>query len=94
MDVASAFLNGKFEEELYMQQIPGYKDGTNCVLPIKGSLYGLWQAPQIWEKAFFDKVLGIGFTRFPLDSSVYIQEKDGVKVILAVYVDNIAILNQ
>jgi hypothetical protein len=73
MDVASAFLNRTVEEELYMRQIPGYEDGTNRVLHIKGSLYGLRQAPQIWEKMFFNKVSGIGFSCFPSDSSVYIR---------------------
>jgi hypothetical protein len=45
VDVASAFLNGEVEEELYMRQIPGYEDGTDRVMRIKGSLYGLRQAP-------------------------------------------------
>lgn len=91
LDVASAFLHGEVEEEMYMRQIPGYEDGTDRVLRIRGSLYGLRQAPRIWEKLFLEKVSGLGYHRIPSDSLVYIRKQDGVTLILAVYVDDIAI---
>jgi len=31
MDVVGAYLNGKLNETIYMEQPPGYKDGTNHV---------------------------------------------------------------
>jgi hypothetical protein len=91
LDVKSAFLNSKVEEELYMRQIPGYKDGTNQVLQIVGSLYGLKQAPHIWNKLFRGKVLAIGYTQLPSEPSVYIRKTNNCLSILAVYVDDIAI---
>lgn len=91
VDVASAFLNGKVEEELYMRQIPGYEDGTGRVYRIRGSLYGLRQAPRIWERTFHDKVSKLGYRKTPSDSSVYTWIQGGVMAILAVYVDDIAI---
>jgi hypothetical protein len=74
-----------------MRQIPGYEDGTDRVMRIKGSLYGLRQAPRIWEKLFLDKISVIGYTQIPSDSLVYIRQKDGIVSVLAVYVDDIAI---
>ena len=54
MDVVTAFLNGKLDEELYMQQPDGYiKPGEeHLVCKLKKSIYGLKQSPRCWNKAF------------------------------------------
>ncbi|QRV94948.1 Retrovirus-related Pol polyprotein from transposon TNT 1-94 [Ceratobasidium sp. AG-Ba] len=92
LDVISAFLNGRVEEEIYMVQIPGYKDGTNCVLRIHGSLYGLKQAPRIWMLTFGKAVKTIGFEPIASEPLCFIRRTDnGNLCILAVYVDDIAL---
>jgi hypothetical protein len=91
LDVVSAFLNGWVEEEIYMEQIPGYKDHTNRVLHVVGSLYGLKQAPRIWNKTFMKKVLAIGYKWTAADPSLFLWEQNSKTSILAVYVDDIAI---
>jgi Reverse transcriptase (RNA-dependent DNA polymerase) len=47
MDVKSTFLNGVLEEDIYIEQAPGYmKVGEEKkVLKLKKALYGLKQAP-------------------------------------------------
>lgn len=94
LDVASAFLNGRVEEEIYMHQIPGYEDGSNKVLRVKGSLYGLKQAPRIWNKTFAEKIMSYGYKRAESDPSVYIRRQNGKMSILAVYVDDIVLFTQ
>ncbi|GKD02816.1 putative ribonuclease H-like domain-containing protein [Tanacetum coccineum] len=51
MDVKSAFLYGKIEEEVYVCQPPGFEDPDfpNRVYKVKKALYGLHQAPRAWS---------------------------------------------
>jgi len=50
MDVKNVFLHGDLEEEVYMEQRPGYVDQThpNLVCRLKKALNGLKQAPRAW----------------------------------------------
>ncbi|GBL82718.1 Retrovirus-related Pol polyprotein from transposon TNT 1-94 [Araneus ventricosus] len=50
-DVCSAFLYGKLDEAIYMQQPEGYSDGTDRVYKLKRSLYGLKLS--LLEQAFW-----------------------------------------
>ncbi|OAE31115.1 hypothetical protein AXG93_150s1040 [Marchantia polymorpha subsp. ruderalis] len=51
IDVSTAFLYGNLEEEIYMEQLPGYaKGGPSKVWLLKKALYGLRQAPRAWYK--------------------------------------------
>ncbi|RVW32269.1 Retrovirus-related Pol polyprotein from transposon RE1 [Vitis vinifera] len=51
LDIKSAFLNGKLEEEIYVEQPQGFVvDGEeNKVYKLKKALYGLKQAPRAWN---------------------------------------------
>ena len=41
VDVMGAYLNGELKEQIYMKQIPRYEDGTDSVLLLQRTLYGL-----------------------------------------------------
>ncbi|GJU30866.1 putative ribonuclease H-like domain-containing protein [Tanacetum coccineum] len=52
MDVKSAFLYGKIEEEVYVCQPPGFEDPNflDRINKVEKALYGLHQAPRAWDK--------------------------------------------
>nr|GEW73600.1 hypothetical protein [Tanacetum cinerariifolium] len=52
MDVKSAFLNGKFLEEVYVHQPPGFESSQfpNHMCKLDKALYGLKQAPRAWKR--------------------------------------------
>nr|GEW48439.1 copia protein [Tanacetum cinerariifolium] len=53
IDVKSAFLYGKIEEEVYACQPPGFKnlDFLDKVYKVENVLYGLHQAPRAWDES-------------------------------------------
>ncbi|GKB03771.1 retrovirus-related pol polyprotein from transposon TNT 1-94 [Tanacetum coccineum] len=52
MDVKSAFLYGKIEEEVYVCQPPGFEDPNfpDRICKVEKALYRLHQAPRAWHK--------------------------------------------
>ncbi|GKD55396.1 putative ribonuclease H-like domain-containing protein, partial [Tanacetum coccineum] len=57
MDVKSAFLYGKIEEEVYVCQPPGFEDPNfpDRVYKVEKELYRLHQAPRAWYETLRDK---------------------------------------
>ena len=87
-DVKTAFLYGTLEEEIYMKQPEGFSDGTDRVCKLERSLYGLKQSPRCWNKRFVDYLLKLGFVRSDADPCLYVQQNEGHKLIIVLYVDD------
>ncbi len=50
VDIKTAFLYGQFEEEIFMEQPPGfYCEEKSKVCRLKNSLYGSKQAAFVWN---------------------------------------------
>ncbi|GKC13033.1 putative ribonuclease H-like domain-containing protein [Tanacetum coccineum] len=73
MDVKSAFLYGKIEEEVYVCQPPGFEDPefSNRVYRVEKALYGLHQAPRAWYETLSTYLLDNIFQRAstPIETS-------------------------
>ncbi|GJX63996.1 putative ribonuclease H-like domain-containing protein [Tanacetum coccineum] len=65
LDVKSAFLYGKIEEEVYVCQPPGFKDPdfSDRVYKVEKPLYGLHQATRAWYETLSTYLLDNGFQR-------------------------------
>ena len=91
MDVKSAFLNGYIQEEVYVEQPPGFEDEKkpNHVYKLKKALYGLKQAPRAWYERLRDFLLGKGFTIGSIDNTLFTKHIGDDLFVCQIYVDDI-----
>ena len=94
MDVKTAFLNGKLDNEIYMKQPEGYVGAKqpHKVCKLNKSIYGLKQSARCWNIAIDQYVKESGYVQSTADPCVYCKTecKDGKSclIIIAVYVDD------
>ena len=94
MDVKTAFLNGRLDEDIYMAQPEGYVNPQfpHRVCKLKRSIYGLKQASRQWNKRFDAEIKKFGFAQ-NLDEPCVYQKASGSNVtFLILYVDDILIM--
>ncbi|GJT14017.1 uncharacterized mitochondrial protein-like protein [Tanacetum coccineum] len=91
MDVKSAFLYGKIEEEVYVCQPPGFEDPDfpDKVYKVEKALYGLHQAPKAWYETFSTYLLDNRFQKGKIDKTLFIKRFKGDILLVQVYVDYI-----
>ena len=95
MDVRSAYLNGKLEEEIFMKQPPGFVDKTHPhkVCRLNASLYGLKQSARCWNLVIDRYFKSKNFIQNLADPCVYYkfevnENGEEVIIIVAIYVDD------
>ena len=92
LDVKSAFLHGELEEEVYIDQPPGYvKQGyENQVYKLKKALYGLKQVPRAWYSRIDAYFTEEGFIKCPYEHTLYTKYGVDKKIlIVCLYVDDL-----
>ena len=75
MDVKSAFLNGKLEEEVYVRQPLGFAAAGHegKVLKLQKALYGLRQVPRAWNMKLDSSLCKLGFTHYVSKHDMYMR---------------------
>ncbi|GJZ22450.1 putative ribonuclease H-like domain-containing protein [Tanacetum coccineum] len=91
LDVKSAFLYGKIEEEVYVCQPLEFEDPDfpDRVYKVEKALYGLHQAPRAWYETLSTYLLDNGFQRGKIDKTLFIKRYNGDILMVQVYVDDI-----
>ena len=76
-----------------MEQAPGFevkdKDGGELVMQLEKSIYGLARSPGNWFHTIDPVLVDIGFVPLKSDTYVYVYNREGVKIILRLYVDDL-----
>ncbi|GJX99449.1 putative ribonuclease H-like domain-containing protein [Tanacetum coccineum] len=99
IDVKSAFLYGKIEEEVYVCQPPWFEDPEfpDRVYKVEKALYGLHQAPRAWNEMCteFEKIMHKKFQMSSMGELTFFlglqvtQKDDGIFISQDKYVDEI-----
>ncbi|XP_042972981.1 uncharacterized protein LOC122304782, partial [Carya illinoinensis] len=91
MDVKSAFLNGFINEEVYVEQPPGFENhiSPNHVFKLTKALYGLKQAPRAWYERLSGFLIEKGFSRGKIDTTLFIKYENDDILLIQIYVDDI-----
>lgn len=91
MYVKSAFLNGLLQEEVYVEQPPGFVNLThpNYVFKLDKALYGLKKAPRAWYDTILKFFLDHDFVIGTVDKTLFKFVKDDHILLVQIYVDDI-----
>jgi hypothetical protein len=93
LDVHNAFLYGVLEEEVYMQQSPGFenKSAPHHICKLDKVIHGLKQAPRAWYSRLSTKLMSLGFNSLKADSSLFFYSDSSCTMFVLVYVDHIIV---
>nr|GEU52267.1 hypothetical protein [Tanacetum cinerariifolium] len=91
MDVKSAFLYRKIDEEVYVSQPPCFIDPKflNKVYKVVKDLYGLHQAPRAWYTTLSTFLVQSGYIRGLIDKTLFIKKDKKDIMVVQVYVDDV-----
>ena len=89
-DVATAFLNGYLDEEVYMEPPPGTASPDQVCLLVR-SLYGLKQAPRCWHDAAGSALTDCGLAKSSADSCLWILRIGNKILFILLYVDDMLV---
>ena len=90
LDIKTASLNGELEEDVWVQQAPGYESGDGLACHLHKSLYGLKQAPRAWHSKLKEMLAALGFIPSAADPALFIKTGDS-PIYLSTYVDDILV---
>ncbi|CAI7756078.1 unnamed protein product [Closterium sp. NIES-53] len=89
IDVASAFLYAPVDAEIFVELPDGSHGEPNQVCQLPKSLYGIKQAPRLWQQYLHARFTRIGFRQLPHDQGMYRLTKGVGYILLIVYVDDL-----
>ena len=90
-DVSTAFLHALMNEEVFVWPPKEFYPEGNCLWRLKKAMYGLRQAPKLWQEHFAEVMTTkLGFRRCKSDPNLY-RHESGRLYVLA-YVDDLLVV--
>jgi hypothetical protein len=74
MDIKSTYLNGKLEEEIFMEAPLGFDIPKGMVLHLVKAVYGMKQGGYVWYEEISSKLREMGYTSTESDHAVFIHD--------------------
>ncbi|GAU26636.1 hypothetical protein TSUD_102440 [Trifolium subterraneum] len=88
--VASAFLHGELQENVYVDQQPGYCKKDGMVYKLRKTLYGLKQAPRAWYSKIKSYFLQENFVKCSHEHTLFVKQDNKENIlIVSLYVDDL-----
>lgn len=93
MDVNTAFLNSSMDDIVYVRQPPSFinKEHPDWVWKLSGAMYGLKQAPLLWNKHINGTLTKLGFNQHAGEHGLYFKHSPSGLIFVALYVDDLLI---
>jgi hypothetical protein len=94
VDISYAFTNSDIDVEIYIEEPEGFKikqGGKRLVCRLNKSLYELKQSSRLWGETLEKVLITLGFKKTYSDASLYIYDRDDIKIIMPVFVDDITL---
>ncbi|CAI7768248.1 unnamed protein product [Closterium sp. NIES-54] len=89
IDVANAFLYAPVDAEIFVELPHESNAGPNQICQQEKSLYGIKEAPRMWQHHLHARLMRIGFLQLPHDQGMYRLTKGTDYIPLIVYVDDL-----
>ena len=93
LDIKTAYLNADIDDEIYVEQPPGFaipkSCGRNYVCKLNKSLYGLKQSGRNWFHTLRDFMLRNNFRQSKSDPCMFLRERNGHRDYAASWVDDL-----
>jgi hypothetical protein len=76
LNVKTVFLHGNLKEEVYMEQLDGWKETgkEDWVCQLNKTIYSLKQAGRGWSVRLHQEMVNTGFERLDTDHSIYTRK--------------------
>uniref|UniRef100_A0A5S6R0A3 Reverse transcriptase Ty1/copia-type domain-containing protein n=1 Tax=Trichuris muris TaxID=70415 RepID=A0A5S6R0A3_TRIMR len=94
IDVKTAYLNGKLDEELFVEPPPAFDQPTTDgkVLRLRRSLYELKQSARVWNQVATDSLRKLGFRPNRADPCLFSRKvKNSTMSYVLIYIDDLLI---
>ncbi|CCH61857.1 hypothetical protein TBLA_0F03190 [Henningerozyma blattae CBS 6284] len=93
MDADTAFLKSEIDGDVYIKQPQGFVDPTHpeYVRKLKKGMYGLKQAPLLWNRHIHHTLTELGFQRHAIEHCFYFRYSTTGLILIALYVDDLLI---
>ena len=96
IDISNAFLNGDVDADIYVDQPEGFVQGDpeEDKLHLHKGLYGLKQSPRLWHQKLDAELRKLDFVKMSSEASIWVYKRDGVRLIVPVFVDDLLIIGK